>query len=992
MGTAAEVERLAALRQYGILDTAPDTTFNELAKLAAMICGTPIALISFVDEHRHWFKAHVGTSLTETARGVSLCAHAMRESTVMVVPDTEQDVRFANEPLVIEAPIRFYAGAPLISASGQPLGALCVLDHVPRVISEQACNALQMLARQVMVQLEAHRRADRLSEENALLVEHHRLGRALRASDHRWQTMIAAEPECVKLLDRDGHVLEMNPAGLEMIGASSLESIAGRCVYDLVVPAERALFRELNERVFLGESGKLEFSIVGYTGRARRLETHAVPMRDELGAVQCALSITRDITANKAAEDALRAADQERADLIDAVDGIVWEADAETFAFTFVSHQAERLLGYPVAQWCTERGFWAARLHPEDRAHAVAACTLAVKAGEPHILEYRMVAADGSVVWLHDSVSAVIGEGPSAKLRGLMVDITERKAAESAFLANSERHARQRAAMTELTRSRVLQSLDLTAALREITQTAAHTLGVARVSVWRFTPSRSAIVCHDLFDASTGLHTAGLELAAVDYPAYFHAISTSEVVAVDAALTDPRTCEFATAYLGPLGIFSMLDAPIQADGEIDGVLCHEQVGSPRVWMPDELSFAVSVANLVSLAIAQSERREMEKRFRQSQKMEAFGQLAGGVAHDFNNILMSVMMQANDAATIEDLPPYARDALIDIELATARGASLTRQLLAFSRRQVMQSRAIDLNVVVNSLTHMLRRVLGADVTVEVLLDPDAPITHADPGMMDQVLMNLALNARDAMPGGGEIRIETLARTIGADEARAMGDTQPGRYVCLRVTDNGCGISADDLTRIFEPFFTTKEPGKGTGLGLATVFGIVKQHRGVVQVTSELGRGAAFTVMLPATDEAVSRDFGSLAKPRGGTETILVVEDEPQVRRLLRVVLERRGYRVLEAGTGEAALGIWDQAGGADALLTDMVMPGMSGRDLAARLQERSARLKVIFISGYSPELAGRDLVLREGENFLQKPCSPDLILATLRRSLDGSRSP
>ena len=349
-----------------------------------------------------------------------------------------------------------------------------------------------------------------------------------------------------------------------------------------------------------------------------------------------------------------------------------------------------------------------------------------------------------------------------------------------------------------------------------------------------------------------------------------------------------------------------------------------------------------------------------------------------------------MMQASDAAGVEGTPAYVQDALADIEIAAERGASLTRQLLAFSRRQIMQLRTIDLNAVVTSLAQMLRRILGADVRVEVDLDPSALLTNADPGMMDQVLMNFAVNARDAMPDGGHLRIATTARVLDEHEARSMIDTAAGRYVCLHVTDSGCGIPPENLRRIFEPFFTTKDPGKGTGLGLATVFGIVKQHHGVVQVASEVGRGTTFTVMLPASeaDEIAAPKPGAPTRPRGGTETILVVEDDPQVRKLMCVLLERRGYRVLDAGTGAEALSLWDSEHGAHVLLTDIVMPGMSGRELAMRLKQRDPRLKVIFISGYSAELAGRDLILQEGENFLQKPCPPDIVLETVRRCLDG----
>jgi CheY-like chemotaxis protein len=373
-------------------------------------------------------------------------------------------------------------------------------------------------------------------------------------------------------------------------------------------------------------------------------------------------------------------------------------------------------------------------------------------------------------------------------------------------------------------------------------------------------------------------------------------------------------------------------------------------------------------------------------------MEAIGQLAGGVAHDFNNILGAIMLQAEMAESYDNLPPDARDLLHDIVGSAKRGANLTRQLLAFSRRQVLQPRRLDLNDVVTNLAKMLQRILGEDVHLQLNLDLSPLITHADSGMLDQVLMNLAVNARDAMPGGGRLVVETAATVITKEAARAIPEAAPGRYVCLRVSDTGCGIPQEQMTHIFEPFFTTKEPGKGTGLGLATVFGIVKQHHGSILVSSEIGRGTTFEVFLPASDSTsdVLPKRTAKATPRGGTETILVVEDDLAVRELTRTALERHGYQVLEAGNGVEALRMWEQhKERVQLLLTDMVMPeGVSGCDLAAQLQMQSPDLKVIFSSGYSANLAGRELQLREGQNFLPKPSPLYQILEIVRRSLDS----
>jgi len=388
----------------------------------------------------------------------------------------------------------------------------------------------------------------------------------------------------------------------------------------------------------------------------------------------------------------------------------------------------------------------------------------------------------------------------------------------------------------------------------------------------------------------------------------------------------------------------------------------------------------------------TEQRKLETLFRQSQKMEAIGQLAGGVAHDFNNILAAIMMQASLAAMAGPLPVETQEMLDEIQAAAERAANLTRQLLAFSRRQVMQPRQLDVNDIVTNLAKMLERITGEDVRLQLRLHPSPLVIRADAGMIDQVLLNLVVNARDAMPRGGELVISTGEARFTERDAASNPDVTPGRYVCLCVTDTGTGIAAEHLPRIFEPFFTTKEPGKGTGLGLATVFGIVKQHGGWIAVESRLGEGATFKVYLPASDASAEPlgDAGAKLEPPGGTETILLVEDDAAVRVLTRAVLERAGYRVFDAANGVEALAVWDRHPGEIQLLfTDIVMPeGMSGRELAVRLHARNPKLCVVYTSGYSADIAGRDLSLEHGQDFVQKPASLEQILITVRRCLDG----
>jgi PAS domain S-box-containing protein len=400
----------------------------------------------------------------------------------------------------------------------------------------------------------------------------------------------------------------------------------------------------------------------------------------------------------------------------------------------------------------------------------------------------------------------------------------------------------------------------------------------------------------------------------------------------------------------------------------------------------------TIEHFITIARDLTDQKRLEAQFLQSQKMEAIGTLAGGVAHDFNNILAVVMMQAELSASIDGLPERARQGLREIGVAAARATNLTRQLLLFSRKEVMRLRELDLNDVVTNLVKMLQRIIGEDVHMQLNLHPHPLNTRADAGMLDQVLMNLVVNARDAMPGGGQIVIATGERTITTDNAVVAPDTVPGHYVSLRVTDSGGGISREHASRIFEPFFTTKDPSKGTGLGLATAFGIAKQHAGSLAFESVVGGGTTFELLLPASDGTGAKDTAAaeIPEPRGGTETILLVEDESAVRVLMHLVLETHGYRVLDAVDGVEALRLFEQhADAIDLLLTDVVMPaGISGRDLAAELQARDPDLRVILTSGYSSDIAGGDLQLGTGQAFLQKPCLTNEILTTVRRILDA----
>ena len=647
-----------------------------------------------------------------------------------------------------------------------------------------------------------------------------------------------------------------------------------------------------------------------------------------------------------------------------------------------VSENIEALLGYTAAE-TVQREWWLSALHPEDRDRVLAEVSQALLTGLA-TLEYRLRHKAGGFRWVEDKRKVVRDDsGRPIEVVGVVTDISVRKRAETHRLAFARLANQLSSAQTAIEAGEIIIAvadqlfgwdactLDLYAANQD---RIFHVLNRDTVHGRRrsFPPTRDNVL----------------------------PTSTARKVIVEGAqliLREPQIVTAETLRFGDTArpSASLMFVPIRHAAAVIGVLSIQSY-QLRAYTPQDLSEFQALADHCGGALnrIQSETalRESEERLRQTQKLDLLGQLAGGVAHDFNNILAVIQGLASMIRLGPGLPADVLDAADQMVQAADRGAGLTRQLLSFSRNQVTQPRDLDLNELTTNLLKMLRRMLGVDVELDFRPARGLPLVHGDAVMMQQVLMNLAVNARDAMPRGGRLTIETGAVDLTRGDAELVPETPPGRYVCLSVADTGCGIPAEVLPRIFEPFFTTKEPGRGTGIGLATVHGIVRQHQGWIRIQSRVGEGTTFRIYLPMvrpTPSPVSPASSSMRPPLAGTETILVAEDELPLRGLIRNVLTRHGYRVLEAGSGPEALEIWRQhRGHIDLLFTDMMMPGgLNGKELAEQLLVEAPQLKVIYNSAYAPEIVLGERRDWTPANFLHKPYSLLAMVKLVREVLD-----
>ena len=759
--------------------------------------------------------------------------------------------------------------------------------------------------------------------------------------------------------------------------------------------------------------------------------------------------VARDEAARReSAQRALSESEFRFRQMAESIQEVFWLTDLTKQEMLYVNSAYEAIWGRSCQSLMATGKDWLDAIHPEDRPAVIAA--LPLQSLGRYDESYRIQRPDGEIRWIHDRAFPVRDdEGRVVRVAGVAHDVTATRLAQEAVRLSEERYRH----LVELSPFGIFiqrqgQFVFANPAFARMLgwQDGQQLVGKAVLEVLH--PDDRQSVNQTIQDLGEGTYTPGevwerrmlhrdggirlVETRAVPYTAKGEQEVQVVVRDVTHSKQIERELERQGAMLASI-VDSSLDAILTVTGSGEIVLFNPAACSIFGYSPaeaktlevsdllpfslelttesylvrtgrrrngEEFPLEVCARSLPGLSLttiscrdvtererARVSRQNLEMQLRQAQKMEAVGQLAGGLAHDFNNLLTVILA---GASFIREDMESAPQILTEITDAAERAAQLTRQLLAFSRKQVLQVCSVDLNLVVKSTVSLLGRTLSEEITLSASYASELPAIEGDPGMLQQVLMNLAINARDAMPDGGSLRISTFRRSVGKEEASSlMLPGQPGDYVCLEVADSGSGIAADHLPHIFEPFFTTKEVGRGTGLGLATAWGIVEQHHGLLDVSSESQRGTTFRVFLPVALAPASPPpkEGPESGIQSGRGRILLVEDDPAVQRLLSRMLKSCGYKTLLANNGKEALSLWrGHLAEVDLLLTDMVMPeGMSGLELARLLHQERPELKVILISGYSSQMAAAN---QSGACFLAKPFLSDKLTATVKEVMEG----
>lgn len=1024
-----EAQRLAILQRYAVLDGTRDEALDDLTELAMEVCETPYAVICLVDADRQWFKSRAGLTAPAPPRALSFCQYGLESKELFIVPDTTQDPRFAESPLVTgESHVRFYAGAPLLAPEGAVLGRLCVMDRVPRTLTARQERTLRVLARQAMTNLEFHRQQ-----------------RELFASEERLFAFMQHNPAPTWIVDGEGCFGYVSPSFCEKFGGEPAELI-GRTIGDIFEPD---LAREYLEKNALVVNERRVIETVDPGRRKDGSLGHFLTVKFPIdGPIPLVGGMAIDVTERMAVENALRVSEARFNSLFRSNPAAIGltvldtgrVVDANDRMCAFFGRRLEELIGRTIV----ELKAWAV---PEQRIpllEQVRAC------GSVQDAEVQLRRRDGEIRDVLASLERVEVPGETETLLVTMfIDITEQKRVENALRASEERyrtlvdHAPDGIVITD----RQGRFLDANAsACRMVRCARQEIIGVS---------SEEFLIEKEIpqFNESS-IKKSGVSVDHVEWKIRRRDGSTfeSEVMSTEMPdgntlsmirdITDRKRAEarflhLVNSNIQGVNFWNSGGEVLEANDEFLKIVGYsrEELEAGRInWVaitPNEYAevdehamremewtgsstpyekefirkdgtrvpiligaaiFADNPDEGVSFVLDLTERKNMEQQFLRAQRIESIGTLANGIAHDLNNAFGPILLSLavlNERVTDES----SRKVLAVIESSAKHGATMVRQLVAFARGADGNREEVRLDWVIAEVRRVAEDTFLKSIDVQMGVPDDLWQVHGDPTQLRQVLLNLCVNARDAMPAGGRLTVSAENLILDTRFAAENPGIKAGRSLKIRVEDTGTGIPPEILERIFDPFFTTKKFGAGTGLGLSSTLSIVKGHGGIIRVESEPGQGSRFDVYLPAstTPPEESAPPQAIAMPRGHGELILVIDDEEAVRKSAQQLLELFGYQVVLANNGAEGVAVYAQRAAEIAVvLTDMMMPVMDGPAAIKALREKNPRVEIIAASGLSGSPHFTEAARFGVKHFLSKPYTAAELLKILQEIL-GERS-